>query len=194
MQALFMNSDPSIFRKNTAQYFGGIFSNEIMGKNIEMSISQLNKLKPIDTLIQLKNEYCHGAFFKNNVQICDDTNRFIGDIMDDPFSYDNERLHINIRELEIYLTAKKELLDELIETAEMQDDPELHEFIKNLDSKSKEEIIDMLDSYRGQIIEPRSDSEYLEYESEGKRKKTRKSRHRMKQRVNSRRLKIRKTH
>jgi DNA-directed RNA polymerase subunit M/transcription elongation factor TFIIS len=38
MQALFMNSDPSIFRKNTAQYFGGIFSNEIIGKNIEMSI------------------------------------------------------------------------------------------------------------------------------------------------------------
>jgi DNA-directed RNA polymerase subunit M/transcription elongation factor TFIIS len=38
MQALFMNSDPSIFRKNTAQYFGKIFSNETVGKNIEMSI------------------------------------------------------------------------------------------------------------------------------------------------------------
>jgi hypothetical protein len=163
---------------------------ETTRKNIEMSISQLNKLKPIDTLIQLKNEYCHGAFFKNNVH-CDDTDRFIEALMDDPFS-DSYDLHSKIRELEIYLTGKKELLDELKETAEMEDDPELHEFIKDLDSKSKEEITDILDRYRGQIIQPRSDSEYLEsldYESEGKRKKTRKNRYRKKKRLRSQRLK-----
>jgi len=35
---LFINSEPSIFRKNIAQYFGNKFSNETVGKNIEMSI------------------------------------------------------------------------------------------------------------------------------------------------------------
>ncbi len=38
MSTLFSNADPSIFRKNIRNYFGKLFNDEILGKNVEVSI------------------------------------------------------------------------------------------------------------------------------------------------------------
>lgn len=137
-------------------------------KNIEMSITKLYKIKEIIKFIQLKNDYCQGAFFKENKEsMCDDT--FINTIIENtPFSYNSQELNYKMEDFEIYLKAKKKLLDELKQTAAYFDDEELHEFIKDIDSKTREEIEEMIDSYGAQIVE---DREVYSDSDSGKRKK-----------------------